>query len=309
MPKPRSFKSEHHVLTLSLAVVTSLLGCSQSRSSSPPVAATAEDPATAPDRDVVDRDVAAPVKATPVAVSEGDDPQPSEESPSAPDAGASVRPPQESPPPPARQVEVICRDAWGAGPPVKEYVRHRISKLTIHHSGVRFTNSRKAPGRMTIMQGFHQGPAKGFADVAYHFVIDPAGNIYEGRPTWAAGETKTDYDPRTHLLVCVLGNYEEQMLGDVQLAALVDLLAWAAGEFNVAPSTIEGHRDHAHTDCPGKNIHELILDGTIRRRVVETLAAGGVEKIDLCGPVAERRIEAIKAGTRSRNLAENPQES
>lgn len=289
-------EAARQVLRLLLVVFVILVGCSQSRTSSPPIAVTSEGPATAAAENIANEAAAAPAEASPAALAKGTVPPSPEKGPAATDAGAPTHP-QETPRHTAHTVELICRDGWRARPPVKEYVRHRISKLTVHHSGVRFTNSRKAPARMTIMQGFHQGPAKGFADVAYHFVIDPDGNIYEGRPTWAAGETKTDYDPRTHLLVCVLGNYEEQPFEQVQLAALVDLLAWAAGEFDVAPATIEGHRDHAHTDCPGKSIHKLILDGTIRRRVGELLAAGGVEKIDICGPAAERRIRAIKAGS------------
>ena len=158
-------------------------------------------------------------------------------------------------------VDVLPREAWGADPPKAAYQRHEIEKLTVHHQGVKFDNAKRAPTRLKTMQRFHQSPKKAFKDIAYHFVIDPKGHIYQGRPYWAAGETETDYDPKGHFLVCLMGDFDKQEPAAEQVDALVTLLAWAAESFQVTPDTIESHRDHAHTNCPGKRLHALIKDG------------------------------------------------
>jgi hypothetical protein len=157
-----------------------------------------------------------------------------------------------------------------------------VNRLTVHHQGAVFRDPAQAPARLRSMQAYHQGREKRFVDIAYHLVIDPAGRVYEGRPTWAAGETRTDYDPAGHLLVCLLGDFERQRPGEAQLEALVDVLAWGAARFDADPGTIAGHRDHARTSCPGRHLHALIADGTVARRVAERLAAGGATLAGEC---------------------------
>jgi hypothetical protein len=197
---------------------------------------------------------------------------------------------------PRTTVDVVCRASWGAKQPTGQYERHSIRALTVHHSGVRFTDSRRAPDRMKIMQAFHQSSHKSFVDVAYHFVLDPNGNIYEGRPTWARGETKTDYDPTGHLLVCLLGDYNKQQTSSNQIESLAKLLAWAAERFDVPSSALHGHRDLAHTDCPGDNLHTAISDGSLTNAVSRLRSSGGVDLSLLCGNAGRDRVKAIQKG-------------
>ena len=75
------------------------------------------------------------------------------------------------------------------------------------------------------------------------------------------------------------GNYEEQEPTPTQLDSLERLLAWAAGEFDIDPSTIQGHREVAATLCPGAHVQARLDDGTIRGAVVALLAAGGVRLV------------------------------
>ena len=137
---------------------------------------------------------------------------------------------------------------------------------------------------------------KGFGDVAYHFVIDTAGNIYQGRPLWAVGETETDYHPRGHLLICLMGDFEKQHPEAAQVDALVRLLSWASQTFRLSPDTIEGHRDHARTNCPGQYLHSLIKNRTIINRV-KASAEKSIHRIRLIsGAAGQKRIVAIRRG-------------
>ena len=153
---------------------------------------------------------------------------------------------------------IISRTEWGAKPPTRAYGSHKISHITVHHQGVVTSLNQDAAKRLRTMQAFHQSSKRGFADISYHFVIDQKGNIYEGRPTHAPGKSKTDYNPAGHLLICLLGDFNVQEPTEAQLKALTFVLRWSLQQWRLPPDTIKGHRDYAHTDCPGKNLYRLL---------------------------------------------------
>jgi hypothetical protein len=178
---------------------------------------------------------------------------------------------------PSSLLSVTCRQDWGAGPVVGRYRTQTVRKITIHHQGVEFTKNMDAASRLRTMQGFHESREKGFGDIAYHFVIDPNGKIYEGRPYSAVGETKTDYNPDGHLLICLLGDFEKQTPSDEALESLSRLVAWGIRAFGLSTDAIGTHRDFAHTTCPGANLYKLIQGGALKKMVEKALSMGDVE--------------------------------
>lgn len=172
---------------------------------------------------------------------------------------------------------------------------HTIERLTVHHTAVRLADNRVAPDRLAAHQSFHQND-RGWPDLAYHFAIDGAGNVYEGRDPGFRGDTATSYDPTGHFLVVLEGNFDEQSLPSAQLEALVSVLGWAAGAFGAPPGTIAGHRDYAATSCPGAAVYRHLADGTVQAAVEALLAGGVVGMTYLRGEAATARVEAIRAG-------------
>ena len=152
----------------------------------------------------------------------------------------------------------------------------------------------EAPRRMRSYQTYHQD--SGWPDIAYHYLIDANGNIYEGRPVWARGDTFTEYDPTGHFLVCCDGHFDQQGISSAQLEALADVLAWASQQYGVSPATIAGHRDYASTTCPGAQLAALIADGTVQTNVEQRIAAGGPSLSLLCGQAGLDRVADIEAG-------------
>jgi hypothetical protein len=191
-----------------------------------------------------------------------------------------------------RTVDIICRRAWGAKRPRGDFRRHRIRRITVHHSGVVLRDNRSAPQRFRDHQAAHQG--RGWPDIAYHILIDRNGNVYEGRPRWAVGDTATNYDPAGHLLVMCEGHFGRQRPPEAQVAALVDVLAWGVKRYGVGLRTIRGHLDFADTACPGRSLYRRLP--SIRRRVRKRLDAGGSALDRLCGPEGRAWVEAIEAG-------------
>ena len=112
---------------------------------------------------------------------------------------------------------------------------------------------------------------KNWIDIPYHFMIDMDGKIYETRPINYPGATNTEYDPTGHALICVMGNYENQIISEDQLAAVVNLSAFLAKLYNFTPDNIKGHKDYTETLCPGKDLYRYLEDGTIRAKVTEKL--------------------------------------
>ena len=193
-----------------------------------------------------------------------------------------------------RTVARVCRTGWRASAPTGAYARHQVSRITVHHSAVVLRDNRKAPAQLRSFQADHQ--ARGWPDIAYHLLIDRRGNLYQGRPLWAVGDTNTSYDPSGHLLILALGNFQTQEISSAQLNTTVNVLAWACTRYGIAPRAIRGHRAYAATLCPGDRFQRYLTNGTVRRRVSQRLDTVAFK--NLCGAAGRRRVSQIENGTR-----------
>ena len=175
------------------------------------------------------------------------------------------------PPPVILDLEIVPREDWGAAPAdVSKMTPHTIDRLTVHHAGDQSATP-TGPPRYRSWQAFHI--SRGWGDLAYHSVVGIDGTVYEARDTGFKGATGTNYDPDGHFLVVLEGNFENDVPTQRQLGSLVDVLAWAATEFDVSPSTIAGHRDHASTACPGGNLYPYIASGDLEADVRAAISA------------------------------------
>jgi len=174
-------------------------------------------------------------------------------------------------------IDVTRRTEWGwteTGNPLPE---HSVSKITIHHGGVAFSDDRDPVEYLRSLQKWSR-EERDWMDIPYHFVIDLKGKVYEARPLQFPGDTNTSYDTRTHALIVVVGNYEVRELTEVQFESLARVTAFLATEYSVAQPDIRGHIDYApgETACPGSNIYQFLEDGSLLRRV-EQIVTGDRE--------------------------------
>ena len=173
-------------------------------------------------------------------------------------------------PAPVAELDVVARETWGAQEAIPTLMQeHTVPRLTIHHAGDQTDTT--GPARYRSWQAYHI--SRGWGDLAYHYIIGVDGTVYEGRDPRYAGATGTNYEPATHLLIVVEGNFDHDHPTSAQIDALVRMLAWASVEFDVSPSTISGHRDHASTPCPGDNLYPYVASGALEFDVIALLAS------------------------------------
>lgn len=175
-----------------------------------------------------------------------------------------LRPEPEFESPPAAfeltEFGLIRRQDWGAKAPVLAMKKHRLEKITVHHSGVAAKKGRDSRELVRKLQDYSQHSAPlgdgktkpAWADLPYHFLIYANGDIVEGRDWQYAGDTNTDYDPTGHLLICVDGNFEVETPSPEQIQALRRLVNYLSLRHQL--TAIGGHRELAETLCPGQNL-------------------------------------------------------
>src|SRR5262245_41754660 len=203
--------------------------------------------------------------------------------------GEEREPPAPAPEAAPWPVAMIPRAAWNASP-VRPSARPMGTprRITVHHSGVRSSGFAAADVAREIrgIQHDHQDRA-GWADVAYHFVIDRAGRLWEGRPlAFQGAHAGNDASNRGNIGVCLLGEFDVEGPTPEQRRTLRELVSLLESLYGIPPAEVYSHRGvrAAHglgsTICPGRHLLAMVED--LRREVPESPGAAGGEP--LLGP-------------------------
>lgn len=156
----------------------------------------------------------------------------------------------------APKPEVRSRAAWGAAPATTPYSPMTPERITIHHTeSAQPMSSEAAVDELQATQRFHQN-GRGWIDLAYHYLIDGGGRIWEGRPMAVVG---------AHVKEKNDGNVGVSLMGDfskgkkkptvAQIASLTRLTRWLSATYAIPAARIKGHRDQEITECPGDALY------------------------------------------------------
>lgn len=164
---------------------------------------------------------------------------------------------------------IVSRSNWGALPPDHRaqnengfYSEDNVEgwriydgeidgayqSVIIHHAAFYEENDINT---LLEVQSTHRNQ-RGWADVAYHFLVGQNGLIYEGRD-WHVRGTHVETFNTGSLGICLLGNFMTQSPTADQLNSTLLLVNWASERLDL--SHIASHRHfNPQTECPGDNL-------------------------------------------------------
>jgi hypothetical protein len=170
---------------------------------------------------------------------------------------------------------IVTRTEWGC--PDGQITTHGalndtvVTHLIVHHT-VNANDSIDWAEVVRNIWSFHVFE-RGYADIAYNYLVDPNGVIYEGRAggDCVQGAHFSGVNAGT-TGVAMIGTFMTVFPTEEALASLCEVLAWKCDQFGLNPigtslhlasqlnlMTISGHCDGpGTTECPGDALYRLL---------------------------------------------------
>jgi hypothetical protein len=196
----------------------------------------------------------------------------------------AVPPPPSAVPPRQSPLVDVTRAQWKAramlanhDPMTKPY------RITLHHTAEPMPGD-TLPATITEVQNIQMLHMRDrdWADIGYHFLIDRAGRVIEGRSLEVQGAHAGNSDAnRGNLGIALLGNFAAQPERGpqytrvqeptaVQLQALGELVGALQQRFSISNQELWAHDHFRETECPGGRLRSWVMAHRSERR-----AAGG----------------------------------
>jgi len=120
----------------------------------------------------------------------------------------------------------------------------QIEQVVLHHSAT-------SSGSPEAFARYHT-QERGWPGIGYHFVVQPSGKIYQTNKLDTIAYHAAGQNTRS-VGVCLTGNFDQQTVGDVQLASCVALLRYLNRLLD-RDLLIAGHNAYSAKSCPGDNV-------------------------------------------------------
>ncbi|PIU19467.1 MAG: hypothetical protein COT18_07370 [Elusimicrobia bacterium CG08_land_8_20_14_0_20_59_10] len=159
---------------------------------------------------------------------------------------------------------LVRRAGWSAAAPTGPFTPHQPFYFTLHHTQAHYPGTYdRALAEMQFIQDFHQN-GRGWIDIGYHFLIDPFGNIFEGRPISVVG-AHVKYHNTGNIGISIMGSFHPPVSNIFTPGAKGSFLAvgtYLKDTYTVNRSSFYAHRDLGPTACPGDGLYAVM--GTLR---------------------------------------------
>ncbi len=173
-------------------------------------------------------------------------------------------------PTPIESFAVVPRAGWtraGIARPHEAFPMNGVRRITVHHDAMVSSDLRSTAdvaARIERHRRFHV-ENRGWADIGYHYVVDPQGTVWEARPLDRQGAHVRNHNEH-NIGVMMLGNFEHQTPSLPALHSLDRFIPHLMRRHNVGASSVYTHQEFAPTLCPGRNL---------QRHMAQARAAGG----------------------------------
>lgn len=188
---------------------------------------------------------------------------------------------------------IITRQQWGADESLRGPTTYNttVKAITIHHTAS--SNDYTEATAAAQIRGIYAYDTKGlgWSDIAYNFLVDKFGRIYEGRAGSITlpvrGAHAMGFNTNT-MGVAALGNYQTATPPAVMVDSLAKVAGWKLSQYGVDPTattqltsaggtgtkfaagvvatltTINAHQNTSYTLCPGQYLFPMMA--TIRSK-------------------------------------------
>ena len=171
---------------------------------------------------------------------------------------------------------VIARGSWADEPPIVSRLQPMGEpwRITVHHEGGdahELTGIQAVAERLRTTARVHERAVShgglGAGDLAYHFVIDRSGRIWEGRSlAWQGAHAGNGDANAGNIGIALLGNFDLQEPSKAQLHSLRRLLVELCRRYGISPEHVYGHDQVraqyglSPTRCPGRYLSAWLRD-------------------------------------------------
>ncbi|XP_053390881.1 peptidoglycan recognition protein 1-like [Mercenaria mercenaria] len=159
--------------------------------------------------------------------------------------------------------DIISRSDWGAQSASKYIpnLNHPVEYAVIHHTASQSCSTiDDCKEYIKNTQADHIESSTIGSDIAYNFLVDENGNVYEGR-----GWNKVGYHAgvwkinKNSIGIAVIGNFMTEEPSTEAQDAVQSLLEMAVDEGKLKSNyKLRGHRDVKSTACPGDKFYDRI---------------------------------------------------
>lgn len=157
----------------------------------------------------------------------------------------------------------------------EEYVKS-VKKFVVHHTAENLNDSVRSLDEISQAEYqahirsvyYYHAIVRGWGDIGYNYIIDPLGNVYQGR---AGGDgviaAHASGSNQGSVGISVMGNYEtgqppvrairslEKLLGTLGTKHKIDPAGQTTFRGKKGPAVLS-HRDLGQTSCPGGNLYD-----------------------------------------------------
>ena len=162
-----------------------------------------------------------------------------------------------------------------------------VEKFTVHHTdsdirdvtGDGFINSEDYRAIVRAIYSYHT-KTRGWGDIGYNYLIDPLGNIYEGRVGGdkSIGGHAMCYNAES-IGIALIGNFENQAISEAAFESLSQLIGQKSKQYDIDPlasgefrglflDNVYAHKDVRATSCPGEMLYSQLDQVRVRASMV-----------------------------------------
>ncbi len=162
---------------------------------------------------------------------------------------------------------VVPRHEWTRSEPILALAKpmNGIRRITVHHSGVVSSSVRTKTDAARMLESIRSGHiGRKWADIGYHYIVDPTGRIWEGRPVRLQGAHVSEQN-ENNLGIMVMGNFMEERPTSEALGALDAFLAEQMRRYRVPlrgafPYVgVYTHQEIGSSACPGTSLQSYMI--------------------------------------------------